>query len=159
MLFESILHVYGRSLSGQLLRPEDDMVAAVISPEARDAFPRQGSEDISAARMCVLDPEAADYADSFPNSMQDGLDTARKMQVIEAFVREVDLPADLIWVEHDHAAPLAARLKRGYKMTSDTGLDDFGPHGFLFDNRFPDHLRITPSGLLGAKGSRTPVLT
>ena len=42
----------------------------------------------------------------------------------------VALPADLVWVEHDHWALLAARLTRGHTIAADTGPHDFGPRGF-----------------------------
>ncbi|MCE6958541.1 hypothetical protein LAZ40_05685 [Cereibacter sphaeroides] len=142
MLFKKIVANYGRSLSGAFIRPEDDIIHAVTSPEARNAFRQQAVDDISAAKIYLLDPRAAVYADSFREEMQGGL-SEKVAGTVEAFVREVELPAGLVWMEYDHAALMSARLKRGHVLPGDYRVDEFGERGFLFDNRHPDVLKIT----------------
>lgn len=61
---------------------------------------------------------------------------------IQGYVRDVDLPRDLIWIEYDDRKLWEDRVGRGLLTQSEEELRDRHQRGFLFDNRFSDKLTV-----------------
>ena len=61
---------------------------------------------------------------------------------IQNYVREVDFPRDLIWIEYDDRKLWEDRVVRGITTQSEEELNNRQQRGFLFDNRSPDKLTV-----------------
>jgi hypothetical protein len=66
----------------------------------------------------------------------------RPESCIQGYVRDVDLPRDLIWIEYDDRKLWEGRVERGVTTQSEEELSNRHQRGFLFDNRSPDKLTV-----------------
>lgn len=142
MLFKMIVQRYGAALAGRAM-PQHDLIAAALPDTSWRNFRQSFLDDISAARVYVLDAEAADYADSFREEIQNHVFTEAATKKVAAYISEIDLPGDLVWVEHDHAILTADRSRRGHAIDPGYRADDFGLWGFLIDNRDERDLKVS----------------
>jgi len=143
MLFKKIVTRYGKSLSGAQIQPEEDIIYFATDPHHCDAFRQSVLDDITGAKVYLLDGHAANYLDSFREDLGDGL-SGNHSSTVDTFMREVELPEEVVWVEYDHRLLLADRFKRGHTPDPDfTSIDEFGLRGFLIDNRSADSLKVT----------------
>jgi hypothetical protein len=142
MLFKTLVHSYGNALAGKA-RPGTDPIAQVLDRSEWEGFRQEALDDISGATVYLLDAAAAEYADSFREDLQGHEFTEDAAKQVGTYLREVELPAELVWVEHDHAALTASRLKRGHDAEDGSNPSEFGLRGFLFDNRSSEHLKVT----------------
>lgn len=143
MLFKDIVIQYGKSVAGAELIPHMDPIHAVGVPELTKAFRQDALDDITAAKVYLLDGAAAGYADSFREDLQDFQFDEMASAKIGEFMETVELPAELVWVEYDHRLLMRDRFNRGHIADPDfTDPDEFGLRGFLFDNREKDRLRV-----------------
>lgn len=140
MLFKRLISTYGSSLHGKS-RPEDDPVWHLGQSEELRSFRQYAVEALQKARVYLLDHAAAAYTDTFHESML-SVGDPDNVTAIQAFVSEVELPSDVIWVEYDFSAVTVSRFDRNgaEKPRTDIG-SGFGERGFLIDNRHPQYLR------------------
>ena len=61
---------------------------------------------------------------------------------IQSYVRDVDLPRDLVWIEYDGRKLWEDRVARGITALSEEELGNRHQRGFLFDNRSSDKLTV-----------------
>lgn len=61
---------------------------------------------------------------------------------IQDYVRDVELPCDLIWIEYDDRKLWEDRCARGITTLDKEELSNRHQRGFLFDNRSPDKLGV-----------------
>jgi hypothetical protein len=66
----------------------------------------------------------------------------RQESEIEAYVREVDFPRELVWVEYDARQLWMDRVARGLTTMARLDLRHFSQRGFLFDNRSDDAMTV-----------------
>jgi len=141
MLFKNIISVYGNSLNGKSA-PSDDPVWHLGRSEGLRAFRHYVLDALQNAKVYLLDHRAADYTDTFHDTMLER-DKAEAASVIKAFMNEVALPADVVWVEYDFGVLSTDRLKRdGADASLSATTGGAGERGFLLDNRRSDCLRV-----------------
>lgn len=98
--------------------------------------------DLASARIYLLDHNAANYLDSLRMDVQGLSCDDRSESDIQGYVREVDFPRDLIWVEYDDRKLWEDRIARRVSTQTDDDLNNRRQRGFLFDNRSPDKLSV-----------------
>lgn len=141
MLFKSIVMTYSNSLQGR----EDsqrDIIGSALPTSEWEGFRQRAVDDISKAAKYILDEEAAEFADTMRDSI-DGIGKSEEISpALVKMLGEVEMPQDLVWMEHDHAALWRARIERGHDTSGgDWNSDEFGKRGILIDNRSPDALK------------------
>jgi len=142
MLYKTIALQYGRYLETGLSGDEYDLVARV-GPTEETRIQRQGIlHDLAAARIYLLDHRAANYLDSLRMDVQGMPWEDRPEAHIQGYVREVDFPQDLVWVEYDSRKLWEDRVARGLTTMSEDELSIWHQRGFLFDNRSPDKMTV-----------------
>ncbi|SMP00136.1 hypothetical protein SAMN06265173_1743 [Thalassovita litoralis] len=98
--------------------------------------------DLASARIYLLDHNAANYLDSLRMGVQGMPWEDRPESDIQGYVREVDFPRDLIWVEYDDRKLWEDRVARRVSTQTEEELNNRRQRGFLFDNRSPDKLTV-----------------
>jgi hypothetical protein len=98
--------------------------------------------DLASARIYLLDHHAANYLDSLRMDVQGMPWEDRPESDIQGYVREVDFPRDLIWVEYDDRKLWEDRVARRVSTQTEEELNNRRQRGFLFDNRSPDKLTV-----------------
>jgi len=146
MLFKNIVLFYGRSLSGAFIKPEEDVVFCSADMDELGSFRQRVIDDITGAKVYLLDTRSASYLDSLRQMMGDDMDASKRMSKL---MSEVALPAEIIWVECDYQQLEIDRVKRGFfpdkKEAEALGAAEvMGLRGFLIDNRSSQYLKITP---------------
>lgn len=142
ILYKTIALQYGRYLETGQPGDEYDLVAR-LGPEEETRVQRRGIlHDLAAARIYLLDHRAANYLDSLRMDVQGMPWEDRPEAHIQDYVREVDFPQDLVWIEYDSQQLWKDRIARGLTTMSEDELSNFHQRGFLFDNRSPDTLTV-----------------
>lgn len=143
MLFKKIIAQYGKSLAGPV-RPEEDVIAASVPNARMREFRRSALDAVSAASPYLLDANAAAYINSFHDSMvEDGGDGDPIMRQVE-FMRAIDLPASVVWVEYDYRRLLQVRINQDPSLEIERELlDTVGMRGILIDDRDGAQLMVT----------------
>lgn len=113
----------------------------VLSEEIRQHWERVLS-DLSSAKVYLLDHNAANYLGSLRMDVQGMPWENRPESYIQGYVRDVDFPRDLIWIEYDDRKLWADRVGRGLTTQGEEELRNRHQRGFLFDNRFPEKLTV-----------------
>jgi hypothetical protein len=67
---------------------------------------------------------------------------AREESHIRDYVRDVDFPREVVWVEYDSGRLWEDRIARGLTHMSKKELSRWHQRGFLFDNRSPDRMTV-----------------
>lgn len=143
MLFKKLVLQYEKSLRGGDVNPTIDPIHVGGSAALTTAFRQAALDDVSGAKVFLLDGAAAGYADSFREDLQDFKFTETASEKVTKFLETVEMPSDLVWVEYDQRLLLRDRVQRGHVLDKDyTDPDEFGLRGFLFDNRSPEALRV-----------------
>jgi hypothetical protein len=114
----------------------------LVSPEETRQHWRSVLSDISSAKIYLLDHNAANYLDSLRMDVQGMPWENRPESDIQDYVRDVDFPRDLIWVEYDDRKLWADRVERGLSTQSEVDLSYRHQRGFLFDSRSPEKLTV-----------------
>ncbi|WP_037311530.1 hypothetical protein [Ruegeria halocynthiae] len=142
ILYKTIALQYGRYLETGQSGDEYDLLARLGSTEETRSQ-RQGIlNDLAAARIYLLDHRAANYLDSLRMDVQ-GMPWEDRPEVhIQGYVREVDFPQDLVWVEYDSRKLWEDRIARGLTTMGEKELSNRHQQGFLFDNRSPDTMTV-----------------
>ena len=141
-LHKSVVLAYGSALAGSI-SPGRDPVAATLPEVAWRPYRQRVFDDLSAATVYSLDAAAAAYADSFRESLTGGRFDRTTGLALTEILEDVEIPHDLVWMEHDHARLMKDRFARGYGAgEADSDPDEFGTWGVLLDNRSPLALRI-----------------
>ena len=139
MMHRAVVASFGRSLAGDP-RP-DDIVHRVTEDREREAFRAEALHDLAEARVYVLEDSAAIYADSFREEVQGDFSREAGERFAD-YMREIDLPTDIVWVEYNHRELVRSRLARGHVPGPRFNLDDLSFRAFLYDNRDPEHLKV-----------------
>ncbi len=108
--------------------------------------------DISEASVYLLDHNAANYLDTLRMDVQGMPWEDRPEANIQDYVRNVDFPRDLVWVEYDDRRLWEDRVARGVTTQTDEELSHRFQRGFLFDNRPSDKLTVR---LFNASGEKS----
>ncbi|MBW6417304.1 hypothetical protein [Celeribacter sp. PS-C1] len=114
----------------------------LVSPEETRQHWRNVLGDLSSAKIYLLDHNAANYLDSLRMDVQGMPWENRPESFIQNYVRDVDFPRDLIWVEYDDRKLWEDRARRGLSTQSEVDLSNRHQRGFLFDNRSPEKLTV-----------------
>ncbi|WP_195819926.1 hypothetical protein [Roseobacter sp. MH60115] len=142
ILYKTIALKFGHHLENEQpvdIRGPDGKL--VQSEEIRQHWQRVLS-DLSSARIYLLDHNAANYLDSLRMDVQGMPWENRPESDIQGYVRDVDLPRDLIWIEYDDRKLWENRVARGITTLSEEELSNRHQRGFLFDNRSSDKLTV-----------------
>lgn len=136
MLLKTIIAAYGNSVSGRHGEPGSDpcfetLLNRTDSVDDIIRFRREVLDDFSVCKPFFLDHNAAEFLDTFMDQMNDPS---------ENFVRDIDLPHDVIWIEYDEYFLHQMRNKKGIRPTTDLAYT--GLAGVLYDNRDPAHLKV-----------------
>jgi hypothetical protein len=120
-------------------------VFSFANKEDLGAFRQGAIDDVSGAKVYLLDIRSASYLDSLRETMGHDLDAVDR---ITKLMSEVSLPSELIWVECDYKQLEIDRINRRVfgdgdlaKRLSDAEV--MGLRGYLIDNRLPEYLKIT----------------
>jgi hypothetical protein len=113
----------------------------VLSEEIRQHW-QSVLSDLSSARIYLLDHNAANYLDSLRMDVQGMPWEDRLESCIEGYVRDIDFPRDLIWIEYDDRKLWEDRVGRGITTQSEEELSNRRQRGFIIDNRSPDKLSV-----------------
>lgn len=141
ILYKTIALQYGRYLETGHTGNEYDPVGMIPTDETR-AQRQAILSDLAAARIYLLDHNAANYLDSLRMDRQGMPWEARQEAQIQDYVREVDFPKDLVWVEYDSQKLWEDRIARGLTTMSKKELRNWHQRGFLFDNRSSDTMTV-----------------
>jgi len=135
ILYKTIALQFGRFLETGRPGSEFDLVGRKFPTEGTRLNRRSILTDLAGARIYLLDHRAANYLDSLRMDVQGMPWETRGESEIQSYVRDVDFPRELVWVEYDTRQLWMDRVARG--LTSMAGLDlrHFSQRGFLFDNR------------------------
>ncbi len=142
ILYKTIALKFGHHLENEkpvdMLGPDGQLV---LSEETRQHWQRVLS-DLSAASIYLLDHNAANYLDSLRMDVQGMPWENRPEADIQGYVRNIELPRDLIWIEYDDRKLWEDRCARGLSTMGEIELSDRHQRGFLIDNRSPDKLSV-----------------
>ena len=142
ILYKTIALKFGHHLENEQpvnMRGPDGQL--ILSEEIRQHWQRVLS-DLSSARIYLLDHNAANYLDSLRLDVQGMQWDSQAESDIQDYVREVDLPRDLIWIEYDDRKLWEDRAVRGITALNEDELSNRHQRGFLFDNRSSDKLTV-----------------
>ncbi|WP_417714273.1 hypothetical protein [Pseudophaeobacter arcticus] len=131
-------HFLDKENPGNMPGPDGQLV---LSEEIRQHW-QSVLGDISSARIYLLDYNAANYLDSLRLDVQGMPWEDRPESCIQGYVRDVDFPPDLVWIEYDDRKLWEDRVGRGITTQSEGELSSRHQRGFLFDNRSPDKLSV-----------------
>lgn len=98
--------------------------------------------DLSAASIYLLDHNAANYLDSLRMDVQGMPWEDRPEADFQGYVRNIELPHDLIWIEYDDRKLWEDRCARGLSTMGEEELRERHQRGFLIDNRSSDKLSV-----------------
>lgn len=142
ILYKTIALKFGHYLDkeqpGNMRGPDGQLVS---SEEIRQHW-QSVLSDLASARIYLLDHNAANYLDSLRMDVQGMPWENRPESHIQGYVREVDFPRDLIWIEYDDRKLWEDRVARGITALSEEELNNRHQRGFLFDNRLPEKLTV-----------------
>lgn len=142
ILYKTIALKFGHFLENgtpaDMLGPDGKMIFA---EEVRQHW-RNVLYDISSAKIYLLDYNAANYLDSLRMDIQGMPWEDRPEADIEKYVREIELPRDLVWIEYDDRKLWEDRCARGMTNIDEENLSKRRQRGFLIDNRSSDKLSV-----------------
>ncbi|WP_188720420.1 hypothetical protein [Actibacterium pelagium] len=142
ILYKTIALKFGHHLENEkpesIPGPDGQLV---LSEEIRQHWQRV-LNDLSSARIYLLDHNAANYLDSLRMDVQGMPWENRSEADIQGYVREVSLPRDLIWIEYDDRKLWEHRVARKITTLSEDELSSRHQRGFLFDNRSSEKLSV-----------------
>jgi len=98
--------------------------------------------DLASAKIYLLDHNAANYLDSLRMDVQGMPWEDRPESDIQGYVRDVDFPQDIIWIQFDDRKLWEERIARGISTLGEEGLSNRHQKGLLYDNRSPDKLTV-----------------
>ena len=142
ILYKTIALKFGHHLENEV---PVNMHGADGQPVSSDEIRRhwQGVlSDLSSARIFLLDHNAANYLDSLRMDVQGMPWEDRSESDIQDYVRDIELPRDLIWIEYDDRRLWEDRCARGLTTPEKCELSNRHQRGFLFDNRSSEHLSV-----------------
>ncbi|WP_136443807.1 hypothetical protein [Pacificoceanicola onchidii] len=142
ILYKTIALKFGHHL-------ENEMPVDMIGPDGQRVSPEEVRQhwrgvlgDLSSARIFLLDHNAANYLDSLRMDVQGMPWEDRPEADIQDYVRDIELPRDLLWIEYDDRKLWEDRCVRGLTALDDEELSRRHQRGFLFDNRSSEILSV-----------------
>jgi hypothetical protein len=142
ILYKMIALQFGRFLETGRPGNEFDLVGRKFPTDETRINRRAFLSDLANARIYLLDHRAANYLDSLRMDVQGMPWETRDDSEIQAYVREVDFPRELVWVEYDARQLWLDRVTRGLTTMSGLDLRHLSQRGFLFDNRSEDVMTV-----------------
>jgi hypothetical protein len=142
ILYKTIALQFGRFLETGRPGNEFDLVGRKFPTDETRINRRAFLSDLANARLYLLDHRAANYLDSLRMDVQGMPWETRDDSEIQAYVREVDFPRELVWVEYDARQLWLDRVTRGLTTMSGLDLRHLSQRGFLFDNRSEDVMTV-----------------
>lgn len=141
MLFRDLILTYGASLAGKSA-PQDDPIWHLGRTEELVTFRQYAVDALQQAKVYLLDHAAAAYTDTLHDAIQEENENTDMAAL--TFLGEVELPAEVVWVEFDYRELVAARVQRNSPVTAhEKNATGSGHRGYLIDNRSDDALRIS----------------
>ncbi|WP_407493824.1 hypothetical protein [Pseudooceanicola sp. MF1-13] len=113
----------------------------VSSEETRQHW-QQVLSNLSSASIYLLDHNAANYLDTLRMDVQGMPWEDRPESDIQDYVRDIELPRDLFWIEYVDRKLWEDRCTRRITTLDKEELRNRHQRGFLFDNRSPDKLLV-----------------
>jgi len=142
ILYKAIALQFGHHFdNGQPVNMPGPNGQLVLAEEVRQHW-KDVLSDLSLSRIYLLDHNAANYLDTLRMDVQGMPWENRPETDIQGYVRDVDFPHELIWVEFDDRMLWENRVARGITTLSEDELSNRHQRGFLFDNRSPDKLTV-----------------
>jgi hypothetical protein len=142
ILYKTIALRFGRYLDNEQPGNVPGPDGQLVSPEDIRQHWKSVLSDLASARIYLLDHHAANYLDSLRMDVQGMPWEQRAESDIQSYVKEVDFPRDLIWIEYDDRKLWEHRATRGITTLSEEELNNRHQRGFLFDNRLPEKLTV-----------------
>lgn len=159
ILYKTIALQYGRYLTTGQPGDEHDPVGRKV-PTEETRSQRQGIlHDLAAARIYLLDHRAANYLDSLRMDVQGMPQVDPQETKFRDYVREVDFPRELVWVEFDNRKLWEDRIARNLTTMGTKELSIWHQRGFLFDNRSPDTMTVRMFSAISDLSFLDPPLT
>lgn len=142
ILYKTIALKFGHHLENEMPVDMHGPDGQQVSSEEVRQHWHQVLNDLSSARIYLLDHNAANYLDSLRMDVQGMPWEDRPESDIQDYVRDIELPRDLIWIEYDDRKLWEDRCARGLTTLDKEKLSYRHQRGFLFDNRSPDKLSV-----------------
>ncbi|WP_299739697.1 hypothetical protein [uncultured Roseobacter sp.] len=142
ILYKTIALKFGHHLENEMPVDMHGPDGQRVSSEEIRQHWQQVLSDLSSARIYLLDHNAANYLDSLRMDVQGMPWEDRPESDIQDYVRDIELPRDLIWIEYDDRKLWEDRCARGVTTLDKEELSNRHQRGFLFDNRSPDKLSV-----------------
>ncbi|MFD0909927.1 hypothetical protein [Ruegeria arenilitoris] len=142
ILYKTIALKFGRNFEREQPGSLVGLDGHPVLPEDIRQHWRSVLGDIASARIYLLDHNAASYLDSLRMNVQGMPWEDRPESDIQSYVRDVDFPRDLIWVEYDDRKLWEDRVARRITTQTEDELNNRRQRGFLFDNRAHDMLTV-----------------
>lgn len=142
ILYKTIALKFGHCLESEKPESMAGLDGQPVLPEDIRQHWKSVLGDLASARIYLLDHNAANYLDSLRMDVQGMPWEDRPESDIQGYVREVDFPRDLIWVEYDDRKLWEDRVARRVSTQNEEELNNRRQRGFLFDNRSPDKLTV-----------------
>ncbi len=142
ILYKTIALQFGCFLETGRPGNEFDFVGQKFPTDETRVNRRAIVTELAGARIYLLDHRAANYLDSLRMDVQGMPWETRDDSEIQAYVREVDFPRELVWVEYDARQLWMDRVARGLTTMAGLDLRHLSQRGFLFDNRSEDAMTV-----------------
>jgi hypothetical protein len=142
ILYKTIALQFGRFLETGRPGNELDFVGRKSPTDETRVNRRAILTELAGARIHLLDHRAASYLDSLRMDVQGMPWETRDESEIQSYVRDVDFPRELVWVEYDSRQLWTDRVARGLTTMAGLDLRHFSQRGFLFDNRSEDAMTV-----------------
>lgn len=141
VLFRDLILTYGASLAGKSA-PQDDPIWHLGRTEDLATFRQYALDALQQAKVYLLDHAAAAYADTLHDAVQEVNENTDVAAL--TFLGEIELPAEVVWVEFDYRELVAARVERNSPVLAHKkNATGSGQRGYLIDNRNADALKIS----------------
>lgn len=142
ILYKTIALKFGHHLENEMPVDMHGPDGQRVSSEEIRQHWQQVLSDLSSARIYLLDHNAANYLDTLRMDVQGMPWEDRPESDIQDYVRDIELPRDLIWIEYDDRKLWEDRCARGVTTLDKEELSNRHQRGFLFDNRSPHKLSV-----------------
>ena len=142
ILYKTIALMFGHHLENEVPVDMHGLDGQRVSSDEIRQHWQGVLSDLSSARIYLLDHNAANYLDSLRMDVQGMPWEDRPESDIQNYVRDIELPRDLIWIEYDDRKLWEDRCARGLTTLEKEELSHRHQRGFLFDNRLSDKLSV-----------------
>lgn len=142
ILYKTIALKFGHHLKNEMPVDMHGPDGQRVSSEEIRQHWKQVLSELSSARIYLLDHNAANYLDSLRMDIQGMPWEDCPESDIQDYVRAIELPRDLIWIEYDDRRLWEDRCARGITVLDKEELRNRHQRGFLIDNRSTEKLSV-----------------